>query len=271
MKESDSGIQIYLREIGQIPLLTRDQEVQLAQRIRRGDKKARKQMIEANLRLVVKIACDYESLGLSFLDLISEGNIGLMKAVEKYDPSRGVKFSTYAAWWIKQGIKHALANQSRTVRLPNHVLVKISKMRKARKTIAQKIGRDPTNKDVADTLDIPLATVANLQSVARIPFSLNAPVEGGSDYKWEDILSDQNTSTPYDKIDNHQIHEIIRRLMYRLDHRAQIILMLRYGLRGNPSQTLDVISKRFDITRERVRQIQNSAIEKLKTLMRPYV
>ena len=271
MKESDSGIRIYLREIGQIPLLTRDQEIQLARRIRRGDKKARQQMIEANLRLVVKIACDYENLGSPLLDLISEGNIGLMKAVEKYDPSRGVKFSTYAAWWIKQGIKRALANQSRTIRLPNHVIVKISKMRKMRKTLAQKMGHDPTNEDMADTLDIPVAAVSNLQSVAKIPFSLNALVDGGSDFKWDDIISDQNTSTPYDKIDNHQIHETVRLLLNRLDHRARIILMLRYGLRGKPSQTLDVISKRFDITRERVRQIQNNAIDKLKTLMRAYV
>jgi len=151
MKESDPGIRIYLREIGRIPLLTRDQEIQLARRIQQGDKNARKQMIEANLRLVVKIACDYESLGLPLLDLISEGNIGLVKAVDKFDPSRGVKFSTYAAWWIKQSIKRALANQSRTIRLPNHVVVKISKMRKAHKALAQKKGRDPTNEDVADT------------------------------------------------------------------------------------------------------------------------
>jgi RNA polymerase primary sigma factor len=271
MKESDPGIRMYLREIGQIPLLTRDQEIQLARRIRRKDKKARKQMIEANLRLVVKIACDYERLGLPLLDLISEGNIGLVKAVEKFDPSRGVKFSTYAAWWIKQGIKRALANQSRTIRLPNHVIVKISKMRKARKALAQKTGRDPTNEDVADTLDIPLAAVSNLQSVARIPFSLNAPVSGDGDFKWDDLISDQNTATPFDKIDTHQMREAVQRLLNCLDHRARVILMLRYGLHGKQSQTLDVVSKRFDITRERVRQIQSNAIEKLKTLMLAYV
>jgi RNA polymerase primary sigma factor len=271
MKVHDPGIRIYLREIGRIPLLTPSQEIQLARCIRRGDQKARKQMIEANLRLVVKIACEYENLGLPLLDLISEGNIGLVRAVNKYDPSRGVKFSTHAAWWIKQGIKRALTNQSRTVRLPNHVIVKISKIRKVHKEIAQKKGRDPSAEEVAGMLDIPVAMVSNLQNLARIPFSLNAPVNAGSDIMWGDMISDQNTSSAIDGIDHHQMHETVQRLLNRLDRRARIILMLRYGLRGMQSQTLDVIGKRLNISKERVRQIQNDTTEKLKTLMEAYV
>jgi len=270
MKENDPGIRIYLKEIRQIPLLSRAQEIQLAQRVRKGDKKARKQMIEANLRLVVKIACDYENLGLPLLDLISEGNIGLVKAVEKFDFSRGVKFSTYAAWWIKQSVKRALANQSRTIRLPNHVIVKISKMRKARKALAQKIGAIQSMRRGRRAGHLRRGGFESsiLREKSALP---ECSCLWDSDFMWDDILSDQNTSTPFDKIDGHQMRETVRRLLNRLDQRARVILTLRYGLHGKPSQTLDVISKRFDITRERVRQVQNSAIEKLKTMMHAYL
>src|SRR5476651_1359834 len=171
--DGDSGIKIYLREIGQTPLLTREEEVKLARRIKRGDQAARQQMIKANLRLVVKIAHDYASYGLPLLDLISEGNIGLMKAVERFDPKKGGKLSTYAAWWIKQSIKRALANQAKTIRLPVHLVDKISKMKRAGHKLSERLGREPTDQELADVLDIPRAKVAQLRTISIRPASLD--------------------------------------------------------------------------------------------------
>src|SRR5216110_420778 len=198
-EDSDTGIKIYLREIGQIPLLTPQQEIELAAKIKRGDKEARALMIRSNLRLVVKIAHDYKDFGLPLLDLISEGNIGLIKAVERFDPRKGGKLSTYAAWWIKQSIKRALANQSKTIRLPVHLVDKISKMRRTAMKLTEELGREPTDEELAIELQIPTAKVAHLKSVSVRPASLDAPIgEEGDSATFGEIVGDDNAVSPYE-------------------------------------------------------------------------
>src|SRR4026208_1012366 len=196
-EDSDTGIKIYLREIGQIPLLTPEQEIELAAKIKVGDKAARSLMIRSNLRLVVKIAHDYANLGLPLLDLISEGNIGLIKAVERFDPRKGGKLSTYAAWWIKQSIKRALANQSKTIRLPVHLVDKISKMRRTAMQLTEQLGREPTDEELAAELQIPTSKVAHLKSVSVRPASLDAPIgEDGDSATFGEIVGDDNAGRP---------------------------------------------------------------------------
>jgi RNA polymerase primary sigma factor len=267
MDMEDKGIKIYLREIGQTPLLTIKQEGQLAKRIKRGDEEARQLMIRSNLRLVVKIAHDYAQFGLPLLDLISEGNIGLMKAVVRFDPRKGGKLSTYAAWWIKQAIKRALANQSKTIRLPAHLVDKISKMRRMQRTLTQKTGREPSNEEVAKKLGVPAATIAQWQVLSLKPTSLDAPIGDDSGSDFSDIIGDEKSRLPFDDINDRQLREEIESLMDSLSRRERDILKYRYGLRGVQTETLEVVGKRFDITRERVRQIQNAAVAKLRDMM----
>ena len=266
METEDPGIKIYLREIGQTDLLTREQEVQLAKRIKKGDEEARSLMIRANLRLVVKIAHDYARYGLPLLDLISEGNIGLMKAVERFDPKKGGKLSTYAAWWIKQAIKRALANQSKTIRLPSHMVDKISKMRKAQRSLMQQTGREPTDEEVASKLDVKAATVSQWMTLSLRPSSLDAPI-GDDGGELGDIVGDDKGQLPYDKINDEQLRQEVEELLDKLSRREREILKYRYGLRGATVETLEVVGKRFKITRERVRQIQNSAVLKLRSML----
>ena len=267
MEHESTGIKIYLREIGQTPLLTRQEEIVLAKRIKKGDEEAKQQMIRANLRLVVKIAHDYARLGLPLLDLISEGNIGLMKAVERFDPAKGAKLSTYAAWWIKQSIKRALANQSKTIRLPAHLVDKIARMRKAEMRLAEKLGRDPTNEELAHELEITPATISQWKTVSLRPSSLDAPIgeEGGS--RFGEIIGDENARNPFDELNDAQLREEVNEFMEQLDERERRILVYRYGLEGQPAETLEVVGTRFNITRERVRQIQKAAIDKLSAMM----
>ncbi len=267
MSEGDKTIRIYLREIGQVDLLTPQQEVHLASRIRRGDEAARQLMIRANLRLVVKIAQDYARYGLPLLDLISEGNIGLIKAVERFDPKKGGKLSTYAAWWIKQGIKRALANQSKTIRLPAHLVDKIARMRRAERALAEKHGRDPTDEEVARALGVPVATVTHWKTVAIRPASLDAPIGDEDSASFGEIVGDDRAGTPYDEINDRQILEEMAGYLERLDLREREILKHRYGLRGEAPETLEEVGMRFQITRERVRQIQNDALLRLRSLM----
>jgi RNA polymerase primary sigma factor len=267
METEDQGIKIYLREIGQTELLTREQEVQLAKRIKKGDEEARSLMIRANLRLVVKIAHDYARYGLPLLDLISEGNIGLMKAVERFDPKKGGKLSTYAAWWIKQAIKRALANQSKTIRLPSHVVDKISRMRKAQRSLMQKSGREPTDEEVANQLNVPPSTVSQWMTLSLRPSSLDAPIGEDGGGELGDIIGDDKGQLPYDKINDEQLRQEVEELLDKLARREREILKFRYGLRGAKVETLEVVGKRFNITRERVRQIQNSAVLKLRNLL----
>ncbi len=267
METDDHGIKIYLRDIGQTRLLTPEQEVQLAKRIRKGDEEARSLMIRANLRLVVKIAHDYARYGLPLLDLISEGNIGLMKAVERFDPKKGGKLSTYAAWWIKQAIKRALANQSKTIRLPSHIVDKISRMRKVQRSLMQKLGREPTVEELADKLDVDPSTVSQWMTLSLHPSSLDAPIGDSDGDAFGDIIGDEKGQLPYDKINDEQLREEVELLLDRLSRRERDILKFRYGLRGAKVETLEMVGKRFKITRERVRQIQNSAVQKLRTML----
>jgi len=224
-EDSDTGIKIYLREIGQIPLLTPDQEIELAAKIKKGDREARALMIRSNLRLVVKIAHDYANLGLPLLDLISEGNIGLMKAVERFDPAKGGKLSTYAAWWIKQSIKRALANQSKTIRLPVHLVDKISKMR---------------------------------------PASLDAPISDDDSTEFGEIVGDEDAQTPFELLRDKNLRNEVGGLLDVLDDREKKIIFQRFGLDGGKPKTLEEVGKKFGVTRERIRQLQNIALSKLR-------
>jgi len=266
-RESDSGIKIYLREIGQVPLLTPAEEIKLAARIKRGDKEARLHMIKANLRLVVKIAHDYANFGLPLLDLISEGNIGLMKAVERFDPEKGAKLSTYAAWWIKQSIKRALANQSKTIRLPVHLVDKIGRLRRTAMRLSETYGREPTDQELADTLGMPVAKVAQLRTVGIRPASLDAPLGDDDGGEFGDIVRDENALTPFELLRDQTMRAEVRELIKELDEREAAILTARFGLDGNKERTLEEVGKKFKVTRERVRQVQNIALRKLRRLM----
>jgi RNA polymerase primary sigma factor len=263
-----SALQLYLQEIIKTPLLTVAEEVQLARRIRRGDKAARDHMIKANLRLVVKIAHDYKDFGLPLLDLISEGNIGLIKAVERFDPRKGGKLSTYAAWWIKQSIKRALANQSKTIRLPVHLVDKISRMRRAAMALAEEFGREPSDEELAMELGIQPSKVAHLKSVSIRPASLDAPIgEDGESATFGDIVGDENAIDPYENVRERNLQTDLDRMINSLDKREADILRMRFGLDGQDELTLEEVGRKFKVTRERVRQLQNLALQKIRKLM----
>ncbi|MBM3861016.1 MAG: RNA polymerase sigma factor RpoD/SigA [Verrucomicrobia bacterium] len=266
-RESENSIKIYLREIGQVALLTPKDEIRLAARIKKGDKEARAQMIKANLRLVVKIAHDYSNLGLPLLDLISEGNIGLMKAVERFDPKKGGKLSTYGAWWIKQSIKRALANQAKTIRLPVHLVDKISKMKRAAHKLSEKLGREPTDDELASKMDMPVAKVAQLRTISIRPASLDAPIGEDEDTQFGEIVGDEAAADPFEMLRDKTLREDIRELIEELDPREAEILTLRFGIDGNKPLTLEQVGRKFKVTRERIRQIQNIALTKLRRLM----
>jgi RNA polymerase primary sigma factor len=266
--DNDSGFKIYLREIGQTPLLTVEQEVQLAARIKKGDKEARSQMIRANLRLVVKIAHDYGNLGLPLLDLVSEGNIGLMKAVERFDPAKGGKLSTYAAWWIKQSIKRALANQSKTIRLPVHLVDKIAKIRRVSLSMSEELGREPTDQELADEVGLSAAKLSQLRTVSIRPASLDAPMNDEDGTEFGEIVGDDNAVDPAENLSDKNLQEEIADLLRVLDDRERKIIMSRFGLDGGNSRTLEEVGEKFGVTRERIRQLQNIALAKLRRALR---
>lgn len=265
--DENTAIKLYLHEIGQVDLLTPKEEVELAKRIKRGDKEARERMIKANLRLVVKIARDYENYGLPLLDLISEGNIGLMKAVERFDPSKGGKLSTYASWWIKQAIKRALANQSKTIRLPVHLVDKIAKMRRIALKMQEVLGREPTDEELAHQLDIPVSRVAQMRTVSIRPTSLDAPIGDDDSNNYSEIIADETASTPYKQLEDQTFTSMLMELVKELDQREATILKYRFGLDGGGEKTLEDVGEKFGITRERVRQIQNAALRKLRKMI----
>ncbi|NLH72400.1 MAG: sigma-70 family RNA polymerase sigma factor [Verrucomicrobia bacterium] len=265
--DGDTAIKLYLREIGQVKLLTPEEEIELAARIKKGDKKARERMIKANLRLVVKIAHDYDGLGLPLLDLINEGNIGLMKAVERFDPSKGGKLSTYAAWWIKQSIKRALANQSKTIRLPVHLVDKISRLRRVALQLQEVFGREPTNDELAEELGIPVRRVALLRSIAARPTSLDAPIGDDETSTFAEIVEDERATDPYEQLEEKTVTAMVTELLSRLDPREQEILRQRFGLDGGPEKTLEEVGANLGVTRERIRQIQNIALSKLRRMI----
>lgn len=261
------ALQLYLQEMAQTPLLTPQQEIALAKRIQKGDRQARTRMIKANLRLVVKIARDYENLGLPLLDLINEGNLGLMKAVDRFNPRKGAKLSTYAAWWIKQSARRALANQSRTVRLPAHVADAVHRLQQTSLRLTETLGREPTDEELADRLKLPRPKVAQLRSLAQRPTSLETPLSGDHDEDSATLserVADADALTPYELLRAKTLRQDIRQQIQRLSPREQAVLTLRFGLDGNEPMTLEEVGKKFKVSRERIRQIQDAALRKLR-------
>ena len=261
------AFQLYLREIGQVPLLTPKEEIALAKRIKCGDKAAREHMIKANLRLVVKIARDYEGMGVPLLDLISEGNIGLMKGVERFNPGKGAKLSTYASWWIKQAIKRALSNQAKTIRLPVHVVDRLALIRKAEVRLREIFDREPTDEEVAEELDLDTKKVRQYRDASRAPVSLDAPVGDDDSSRVSEIIADSNAANPFEEIRRGTDTELVREVLATLTERESSILALRFGLNGDNEMTLEDVGERFGVTRERIRQIQELALKKLRTKM----
>ncbi len=264
MNETDTGLNRYLREIGRIPLLTLEQEIELAAKIKKGDAAARERMINSNLRLVVTIAHDYANLGLPLLDLISEGNIGLTKAVERFDPAKGAKLSTYAMWWIKQSIKRALANQSKTIRLPVHLVDKIAKVRRVSLQMSDELGREPTDDELGEEIGIAGKKVARLKSVGISPASLDASIGDDDSTEFGDVVGDEEAQTPFELLRDKNLRGEVDGLIEVLDSREKKIISQRFGLDGGKPKTLEDISKNFGVTRERIRQLQNIALAKLR-------
>ena len=264
MNETDIGFNRYLREIGRFPLLTPQQEIDLAQKIKRGDAKAREQMINSNLRLVVTIAHDYVNLGLPLLDLISEGNIGLTKAVERFDAGKGAKLSTYAAWWIKQSIKRALANQSKTIRLPVHLVDKIAKVRRVSLQMSDELGREPTDDELGEELGIASEKVGRLKSAGIRPASLDAPIADNDSTEFAEVIGDDEAQTPFELLRDKNLRGEVEGLIAVLDSREKKIISQRFGLDGGKPKTLEDVGRDFGVTRERIRQLQNIALTKLR-------
>jgi len=259
------ALQLYLREIGQVKLLTPKEETTLAHRIKKGDEQAREQMIKANLRLVVKIAHDYDGLGLPLLDLINEGNIGLIKGVERFDPAKGAKLSTYAAWWIKQAIKRALANQSKTIRLPVHVVDKVAHIRRAEVRLRETLDRDPTDEEVAADVGLKPGRVREYRQASKAPVSLEAPLGAGDDTNHvAEVVADTDAAAPFDHLVKASDAELLREVFATLAPRERAILSMRFGLEDDMPRTLEMIGAHFGVTRERIRQIQNEALQKLR-------
>jgi len=266
--ESDGNLRIYLREISKTPLLTPEEEIELSERIRNGDAEARAHMIRANLRLVVKIAQDYSNYGMPLSDLISEGNIGLMKAVERFDPEKGGKLSTYAAWWIKQSIKRALANQSKTIRLPVHMVDKIAKMRRISAMLTEVLGREPTDEELAEEIGVPRRKLAMLRQASQRPTSLDAPINEGEATEFGEIISDERAVNPLDMLADKNLYAQLDGLLSVLDERERKIIDERFGLNGRKALTLEEVGREFGVTRERIRQLQNSALTKMRRALR---
>src|SRR2546430_9213195 len=264
MNESDTGLDRYLREIGRIPLLTPQQEIELAKKIKNGDAEARERMINSNLRLVVTIARDYANLGLPLLDLISEGNIGLTKAVGRFDPTKGAKLSTYAAWWIKQSIKRAMANQSKTIRLPMHLVDKNAKVRRVSLQMSDELGREPTDEELGEEVGIASGKVAQLKSLGIRPTSLDAAIGDDDSTEFGEMIGDEDAETPFELLRDKNLLREMDGLLEVLDQREKRIISQRFGLSGGKPKTLEDIGKNFGVTRERIRQLQNIALAKLR-------
>ncbi|CAI8288998.1 MAG: RNA polymerase sigma factor SigA [Opitutia bacterium UBA7350] len=266
LSDRDS-LQVYMQAIGKTPLLKPEEEVALAKRIKKGDKEARDQMIAANLRLVVKIAYQYNNFGLQLLDLISEGNIGLIKAVERFDPSKGGKLSTYAAWWIKQSIKRALANQSKTIRLPVHLVDRIAAMRKIITELTEELDREPSDEEIAHVMGISVNKVAHLKSVSFRPASLDAPVADDSQTSFGELVGDETQHTPFEHLQEKSTFGDLEDILQKLEPREAEIIRLRFGLNKTAAMTLEEVGEHFNVTRERVRQIQNLALQKMRRVL----
>jgi RNA polymerase primary sigma factor len=263
--EQTPCLNLYLTEIGKVKLLTPEQEIELANRIKAGDDEAREQMIKANLRLVVKIAREYEGIGLPLMDLIGEGNIGLMKAIERFDPSFGARLATYSVWWIKQSIRRALANQSKTIRLPVHMIWNISKMHQAGRNLQQTLGREATDEEIADTLGIKTSRVTQMRVAAIRPASLDARIGEEDSSTLADVVEDENADAPQRRLEEEGMKSRLRELVESLTLREAAIISARFGLDGSGKKTLEEVGQQFGVTRERVRQIESKALTKLRT------
>ena len=260
----DDPVKIYLKEIGRVPLLTQDEEIELAQRMHDGDSAAKKRLAEANLRLVVSIAKRYGGRGMSFLDLIQEGNLGLIKAVEKFDYTKGFKFSTYATWWIRQSITRAIADQARTIRIPVHMVETITKVKKVSSQLLHQNGRDPSADEIASELDMPVERVHEIMRIAQDPVSLETPIGEEEDSHLGDFIPDENAPEPTEAASLVLLKEQINQVLSTLTEREEKVLRLRFGLEDGRSRTLEEVGQMFNVTRERIRQIEAKALRKLR-------
>jgi RNA polymerase primary sigma factor len=263
-ENNDTAMKIYLGEIGRVQLLTPQQEIELAGKIKNGDRKARAVMISSNLRLVVTIAQDYANCGLPLLDVVSEGNIGLMKAVDRFDPSKGAKLSTYAAWWIRQSIKRALSNQSKTIRLPVHLGDKISKMRRVALQMSEELGREPTNDELGEEIVIASGKVSQLKTSSIRPASLDAPISDDDLTEFGESVGDEEARTPFELLRDKDLHNELGGLLEVLNDREKKIITQRFGFNGGKRKTLEEVGEKLGVTRERIRQLQNIALSKLR-------
>jgi len=260
------SLRLYLREIGKVPLLTADQEVTLAKRIERGDMAAKQHMIEANLRLVVSIAKGYLGRGLSFLDLIQEGSLGLIRAVEKFDYRRGYKFSTYATWWIRQAVTRAIADKARTIRIPVHMVEKLNKVVHIERQLVQRLGREPLPEEIAHELEIDAEEVREILRMAQMPISLEKPIGDEEDSSLADFVPDEQAESPFDTASLSLRREDVELALSALPERERQVIVLRYGLDGSQPCTLEEVGQAFGVTRERIRQIENNTLKKLESL-----
>ena len=260
----DDPVRMYLREIGRIPLLTFDEELDLAKRILDGDEEAKQKLAESNLRLVVSIAKKYVGRGMLFLDLIQEGNMGLIKAVEKFDYTKGFKFSTYATWWIRQAITRAIADQARTIRIPVHMVETINKLIRTSRHLLQQLGREPTPEEIAAEMEIPVEKVVEIQKIAQDPVSLETPIGEEDDSHLGDFIQDDDSPAPQDSAAYTMLREQLEEVMSTLTPREAKVLKLRFGLEDGKSRTLEEVGREFQVTRERIRQIEAKALRKLR-------
>ncbi|MBA3366276.1 MAG: sigma-70 family RNA polymerase sigma factor [Actinobacteria bacterium] len=266
VEPSLDSLRLYLREIGKVALLTADQEVYLAKRIERGDMAAKTQMIEANLRLVVSIAKSYLGRGLSFLDLIQEGSLGLIRAVEKFDYRKGYKFSTYATWWIRQAVTRAIADKARTIRIPVHMVEKLNKVVHIERHLVQRLGREPQPEEIAAELEITTEEVREILRMSQLPVSLEKPIGEEEESELGDFVQDDQAESPFDTASLSLRREDIDRALDSLPERDRKVIELRYGLRGEPASTLEEVGRAFGVTRERIRQIENNTLKRLESL-----
>jgi RNA polymerase primary sigma factor len=266
VEPSLDSLRLYLRAIGQVDLLTAQQEVELAKRIERGDMLAKRQMVEANLRLVVSIAKGYLGRGLSFLDLIQEGSLGLIRAVEKFDYRRGYKFSTYATWWIRQAVTRAIADKARTIRIPVHMVEKLNRVAHVERQLVQKLGREPEPAEIAEELRWPVGDVRDILRVAQLPVSLEKPVGDEDESELGDFVADDAVLEPFEEASEHLQKEGVKKALEALPERERQVIELRYGLSGAEPLTLEEVGKTFGVTRERIRQIENNTLKKLQRL-----
>lgn len=260
----DDPVRMYLKEIGKIPLLTADEEVDIAKRMEKGDREAARELAEANLRLVVSIAKRYVGRGMSFLDLIQEGNLGLMKAVDKFDYTKGFKFSTYATWWIRQAITRAIADQARTIRIPVHMVETINKLVRIQRQLVQDLGRDPSPEEIAEEMNIDVERVREIQKIAQEPVSLETPIGEEEDSHLGDFIPDEEIQSPQDAATFTLLREQLGDVLDTLTDREKKVLTLRFGLEDGRNRTLEEVGKEFDVTRERIRQIEAKALRKLR-------